>query len=63
MVGLGLSVITFGIYGFCWYSFVNDELKTQTARWETAGVKQRPLLASITDPLAHAPGASKLDRQ
>jgi hypothetical protein len=26
-VGLGLSVITFGIYGFCWYYFVNDELK------------------------------------
>jgi hypothetical protein len=26
-VGLGLSVITFGIYGFCWYYFVNNELK------------------------------------
>jgi Domain of unknown function (DUF4234) len=26
-VGLGLTVITFGIYGFCWYYFVNNELK------------------------------------
>lgn len=26
-VGLGLSVITFGIYSLCWYYFVNDELK------------------------------------
>lgn len=26
-VGLGLTVLTFGIYYFCWYYFVNDELK------------------------------------
>jgi hypothetical protein len=26
-VGLGLSIVTLGIYGFCWYYFVNDELK------------------------------------
>jgi hypothetical protein len=26
-VGVGLSAITFGIYGFCWYYFVNNELK------------------------------------
>jgi hypothetical protein len=26
-VGLGLTVLTFGIYGFCWYYFVNNELK------------------------------------
>jgi hypothetical protein len=26
-VGLGLTVITVGIYYFCWYYFVNDELK------------------------------------
>jgi hypothetical protein len=26
-VGLGLTVVTFGIYGFCWYYFVNNELK------------------------------------
>ncbi len=26
-VGLGLTAITFGIYYFCWYYFVNDELK------------------------------------
>jgi hypothetical protein len=26
-VGLGLTVITFGIYYFCWYYLVNDELK------------------------------------
>jgi len=26
-VGLGLTVITLGIYGFCWYYFVNNELK------------------------------------
>jgi hypothetical protein len=26
-VGLGLTIITFGIYYFCWYYFVNDELK------------------------------------
>lgn len=26
-VGTGLVVITLGIYAFCWYYFVNDELK------------------------------------
>jgi hypothetical protein len=26
-VGLGLAIITLGIYYFCWYYFVNDELK------------------------------------
>jgi hypothetical protein len=26
-VGLGLTIITFGIYSLCWYYFVNDELK------------------------------------
>jgi len=26
-VGLGLTVVTLGIYGFCWYYFVNNELK------------------------------------
>jgi hypothetical protein len=26
-VGFGLAIITFGIYAFCWYYFVNDELK------------------------------------
>ena len=26
-VGLLLSIVTLGIYGFCWYYFVNDELK------------------------------------
>lgn len=26
-VGFGLSVVTLGIYGLCWYYFVNDELK------------------------------------
>jgi hypothetical protein len=26
-VGLGLYVVTLGIYYFCWYYFVNDELK------------------------------------
>ncbi len=26
-VGLGLTVITLGVYAFCWYYFVNDELK------------------------------------
>jgi hypothetical protein len=26
-VGLGLSIVTLGIYSFCWYYFVNDELK------------------------------------
>jgi hypothetical protein len=26
-VGLGLSIVTFGIYSACWYYFVNDELK------------------------------------
>jgi hypothetical protein len=27
LVGFGLSVITLGLYGLCWYYFVNDELK------------------------------------
>lgn len=26
-VGLGLTVVTLGIYGLCWYYFVNDELR------------------------------------
>jgi hypothetical protein len=26
-VGFGLSIVTLGIYGLCWYYFVNDELK------------------------------------
>lgn len=26
-VGLGLVIVTLGIYGFCWYYFVNNELK------------------------------------
>jgi hypothetical protein len=26
-VGLGLTIITLGIYSLCWYYFVNDELK------------------------------------
>lgn len=26
-VGTGLVIITLGIYAFCWYYFVNDELK------------------------------------
>jgi Zn-dependent protease with chaperone function len=26
-VGFGLTIITLGIYYFCWYYFVNDELK------------------------------------
>jgi len=26
-VGLGLTILTLGIYYFCWYYFVNDELK------------------------------------
>lgn len=26
-VGLGLTIITLGIYGICWYYFVNNELK------------------------------------
>lgn len=27
VVGLGLTIITLGIYGACWYYFVNNELK------------------------------------
>jgi len=26
-VGLGLTILTIGIYYYCWYYFVNDELK------------------------------------
>jgi hypothetical protein len=26
-VGLGLTIVTFGIYHFCWYYFLNDEQK------------------------------------
>lgn len=26
-VGVGLVIITLGIYGYCWYYFLNDELK------------------------------------
>jgi hypothetical protein len=27
LVGLCLTIVTLGIYAFCWYYFVNDELK------------------------------------
>jgi len=39
-VGLGLTILTAGIYGFCWYYFVNDELK------DIGAEKEDPNLAS-----------------
>ena len=39
-VGLGLTILTLGIYYFCWYYFVNDELK------DIGTAKNDPNLAS-----------------
>lgn len=39
-VGFGLTVLTLGIYGLCWYYFVNDELKDIGAEHDDQSLAQ-----------------------
>jgi hypothetical protein len=47
-VGLGLTVVTFGIYGFCWYYFVNNELKDVGIDKEDQNLGQSSPAMSVT---------------
>jgi hypothetical protein len=46
-VGLLLSIVTFGIYGFCWYYFVNDELKDIGIEKNDANLAQSSPMMSV----------------
>lgn len=47
-VGLGLTIITFGVYGICWYYFVNDELKDIGAAKGDQGLAQSsPAMSAV----------------
>jgi hypothetical protein len=46
-VGLGLTIVTFGIYYFCWYYFVNDELKDIGAAKGDSNLAQSSPMASV----------------
>jgi hypothetical protein len=47
-VGLGLTVVTLGIYAFCWYYFVNDELKDVGSEKGDANLAQSSPAMSVT---------------
>jgi hypothetical protein len=47
-VGLGLTVVTFGIYGFCWYYFVNNELKDVGLSKDDQNLGQSSPAVSVT---------------
>jgi Domain of unknown function (DUF4234) len=47
-VGLGLSALTLGIYGFCWYYFVNDELRDIGIAKEDPNLAQSSPAMSVT---------------
>jgi hypothetical protein len=47
-VGFALTVITFGIYGACWYYFVNDELKDIGAAKGDQNLAQSSPAMSVT---------------
>jgi hypothetical protein len=46
-VGLGLSIITLSIYGFCWYYFVNDELKDVGSAKDDSNLAQSSPMMSV----------------
>jgi hypothetical protein len=47
-VGLGLTAVTLGIYGVCWYYFVNSELKDIGQAKEDQHLAQsNPMLSAI----------------
>ena len=47
-VGLGLTAVTFSIYGFCWYYFVNNELKDVGLAKEDQNLGQSSPAMSVT---------------
>jgi len=46
-VGFGLTIVTFGIYAFCWYYFVNDELKDVGAEKDDQSLAQSSPTTSV----------------
>lgn len=46
-VGFGLTVLTLGIYGLCWYYFVNDELKDIGAERDDQSLAQSSPTMSV----------------
>jgi simple sugar transport system permease protein len=46
-VGLFLSVITLGIYGPCWYYFLNDELRNVGRKYEDPGLSESKPAESV----------------
>jgi hypothetical protein len=47
-IGFGLTVLTLGIYGACWYYFVNDELKDIGASKGDQNLAQSSPAMSVT---------------
>jgi hypothetical protein len=47
-MGVLLVVVTFGIYAFCWYYFVNDELKDIGAEKDDQNLAQSSPTMSVT---------------
>jgi hypothetical protein len=47
-VGFGLTVVTLGIYGLCWYYFVNNELKDVGLDKEDGNLGQSNPVMSVT---------------
>jgi Domain of unknown function (DUF4234) len=47
-VGAGLTIITFGIYGACWYYLVNDELRDVGREKGDDGLAQSSPALSLT---------------
>ena len=47
-VGLGLTIITLSIYYFCWYYFVNDELKDIGRAFDDDNLGQSSPALSVT---------------
>lgn len=47
-VGFGLTILTLGIYGVCWYYFVNDELKDiGTAKEDPQLSQSSPVMSAL----------------
>jgi hypothetical protein len=47
-VGLGLTILTLSIYYFCWYYFVNDELKDIGQAYDDGNLSQSSPAMSVT---------------
>jgi Domain of unknown function (DUF4234) len=46
-VGFGLSILTLTIYSFCWYYFVNDELKDIGIKKDDSNLAQSSPMMSV----------------